>query len=330
MEQQQAQLFAQVLDTMNQHSQALMQLLQRPESRKRSEIKFESFDGKGGDSAFMLWSVHVKMVLKSLDLEPPHSLYAIMGALRGDALNIAQTLEEKIPTFTSNESFLAALKNLFVSPAHKHKARADFERRVQNKGESVKVFHGLLLQLFNDSFEEAEREIRQSDLIDHFVAGLRSKQIRAKLHDLKIIDLYPQTYSKALDLVLFYQAEKERIELEEARLNMGGRLPPSESKRSEDGVEPMDIGAVKGKYGARPKWKSHPNKSDNKDGKSDKDEKSNSKPQNKAKKDDTCRSCGKMGHWAKDCYKNKAKAQSTKAQKEGKKGEAPQKPSQGN
>jgi hypothetical protein len=296
----------QVLTAISQTNSIASTALQSLSGGRKKDVKLDTFDGKES-SNFLQWSFHVDMTLKSVDLKPPHSLYAIMGALRGQALDIARNLQNQIYTYESNATFLAALKILFVSPAHKHQARAQYEQRVQGKGESIKVFHGLLQQLHNDAFDIEDR--REPDIINHFVAGLRDRSLRLNVHNLNVIGHFPDTYSKVLDICLYYMAEKERVDIETLRLNTGNPIVQKTTSHISNGVEPMEIGSCRiHKEASHSDSECFTQKQRSKKTigivANNTSQTKHFATKNFAKKTDVCKRCKKTGHWANTCRVN--------------------------
>jgi hypothetical protein len=292
--------FMVVLAQISQNGQRMASALEILSSPKKQEPRLNSY--QLGDD-FQGWSFHVEMQLTASGLNPPHSLYLILGALRGPALHIARVVQPEILSYRTHEAFLYKLKTLFVSPAHKEQARAAYERRVQGKREGIRVYHGLLLQLYNDAFGPEER--RETDLIQHFIAGIQVRSLVRKIHDLKVIDKYPPSYPSALDICLHYMAEDERIDLESHRLQSRGYQAANSDfgyKRGQNRPEPMDIGACK----------LHPNaKHTNAECRMQKLVKTTQKPPQKGtwnaplnKTQVKCNNCKKLGHYAKDCSRS--------------------------
>jgi hypothetical protein len=307
-----AQTIESILQTIAHNNQILSEQVAKTlssfpthgESKKTGGVRLDTFSNHEGES-YEQWAFHVEMSLQAKELHPPQSIYTILGALRGQALDIGRSLKEQITHYSSNQDFLTALRSLFVSPAHQHQARALFERRIQEKGESVKVFHGLLLQLFNDAFNDKER--READIIDHFVSGLQDRNIRSKLHDLRVINMFPATYTKVLDICLYYMAEKEKIAIEDGRIRSGGYVSNGRANRNTQ--EPMDINSCKIHPSSTHTNDQCRQQSKKKNGQvktsqSKTNFNNNNNNSNSAKSNDKCYKCNKNGHWAKDCRSN--------------------------
>ena len=174
-----------------------------------------------GSTPFDKWALHVKTRVKARGAKPPHALWEIVSALEGEALDVATPIIDQVETYETVEALLRALRDKFVSPAHKHQARARFESRVQQRGESVKVFHGLLQQLFHDAYDVSERNMQV--LIEHFIAGLQDRRINLRIHEMYALGTQPTTYAAALEQVLALMAEYKRSAMETERVQSRGR-----------------------------------------------------------------------------------------------------------
>ena len=168
---------------------------------------FHPYDGS--PATFDEWANHVRVMVASRKAVVPDCCYEIIGALRGSANLMAQRIVPKLASYTSLEPFLEDLRRLFVSPAHRQQARALYERRVQLPGEPVKIYHGLLHQLYNDAYEKAEQ--KEASLIEHFVRGLRDERIANRLLELEVEKKFPKTYDEALEMVLHYNAQHAKL-----------------------------------------------------------------------------------------------------------------------
>lgn len=229
------------------------------------------YDGEA--STFDDWSFRVNMALMAGNVIPPRSFYLILSALKGNAVTMAKHLEERITRFFTTEEFLKALREIFVSPAHKAISRAKFQSRIQLESENLATYHGLLKTLFRESYDENQCD--ESILIDKFVKGLRSKALKRKIMDLDVIGQYPTTYGDCLTKAMGYQAKYETLQFGNT---------PGFSRSNNFGSEPMELGAMKFKKQQQKYQK------DSKEFLGSKDS-----------KEMVCFKCNKKGHIKKDC-----------------------------
>ena len=265
------------------------------------EPRIATYDGSPS-FAFDDWALHTKALLTFHNLHPPRSLLVVIGALRGDALKVAGRLVETIDHYASNDEFFKRLRDIFVTPAHRDRARAEFMKRVQKKDESIKLYHGLVGQLYNDAFTEDERSERIK--IDRFVDGIRNRYIREKIYDsANFGDNFPKRYSTALNIALGFEATAERMAISDRDFGYTESLflPTTERSlllRSRVRAPMPEIGAMK-PLEVNPNQKQIEFFPPKRQGTNPR----RSKPKgSKVVVRKSCTHCGKVGHEAEKCW----------------------------
>jgi hypothetical protein len=209
-------------------------------------LKFTTYSGELGDvfADFLRFEMNIRLVTKVMGYKMPTVATAILGQLRGRALDIGRTLQNRETEYETLDDFLTKLRSLFVSPAYKEKARAAFLSRKQGPEESIIVFHGTLSALFEAAYEERDRQA--ATLIRQFVSGLRNPEIVKQL-----IIAKPETYQAALESALRWEGDLDVVALTLQWQRKGGQgvlnhsIAGTPSASNGGGGEPMDIGAMR-------------------------------------------------------------------------------------
>jgi hypothetical protein len=178
----------------------------------------------------------------------PTAGYAIRSALEGKALDIAKSAKPE--SYPDCDSFLAALRDLFVSPDSRQKAYAQFMTRIQGPGEELAVYHSLLQDLWEKAFETQERS--EARLINQFIAGLSHPEANKQLRMEQAVGRLPTDYRSVLIQASNITSQCSLIQQDAQRKAAGGRWssdlsiqPPTTWNRVEDqGPVPMEIGLV--------------------------------------------------------------------------------------
>jgi hypothetical protein len=165
--------------------------------------------------------------------------------LRHRAADIGRALHGKEAEYATLDLFLDKLRQLFVSPAYREKARACFLSRKQGGDETIIVYHGVLNALYDAAYAPEDRQV--AALVRQFTAGLRNPEIVKQL-----ILAKPPTYQEALETALKWEGDLDVIALTLEWQKKGGQGVlthaiagnPSTS-RAESYGEPMEIGALR-------------------------------------------------------------------------------------
>ena len=251
-----------------QHQQLLTQQQQQQQvqppgnpvaERTYCNVKLPKYDGT--DTQFHRFEQGCRNAVQANRWGWPSAGFAVLSALEGSAVDIARSV---VPTdYTDLDAFMVALRQLYVSPAFKRKARSEFLTRLQRNGESPTAFHGELKMLFDLAYDPAERNAGQ--LIEQFVAGLSHRKAYEQLHLMSAggnlpTGTNPGDYKDVLVLCLSLIAQYDIMEQEQKRRENGGRgeierlhlAPPLPAAYAPAtyiaGPVPMEIGAVGEKF----------------------------------------------------------------------------------
>ena len=311
----------------------------------RWNLKFDTFSFEGPSPAqdYDRFEQNCRMVSRVMGYQVPDVCFAILGQLRGKAADMGRSLIGTEGDYANIDAFFTRLRSLFVSPAYQEKARSAFLSRIQQPGESVIAFHGILRALWENAYQVAERQ--EINLIRQFIAGLQDPRINERLH------LTPQpNYNAALEEALRLEGTYEVIKIEAQRRSQNGKPAGLHSHVYSPaggfGPEPMDIGHVsfdqnlrghgRGSYGYRRglnrgqnyrrgnDYRRYPNSYNRNPGQwrnlnnnpTRKDE-TEKNPSLRIDKDE-CRRCHQKGHWEKDCKKPQDPKRDSKNWKQGK------------
>ena len=278
---------AKILTQLAATQQALTELMTKEQGKKIVKLPtIPEYDGED-EKAYKVWEFRTKNILEIYQVNPALTPRLIFGAMKGKAAAAAKALEGKANSYQTKEDFFKDLKELFLSPANAERCRVEYEKRVQNNKESLREYHSELLHLFNEAFEGGERN--KKELLDHFVSGIKDERIREKMHDLKVINVFPQTYTDALRVAMHYEAEKERTLIETKRQAKNVAFTPENNTPAREELEPMDTSSLRNVNQNVNKWERPMNNNVRNDGRT---------PGN-------CWNCGKTGHISRNCWSNR-------------------------
>ncbi len=239
------------------HLQLLQQTIARP-AEGRCNVKLPSFNASRPEE-YSRFEQAARSAVKANNWQWPAAGHAIVSALEGTAMDMARSTKPE--DYTTLEDFFTALRELFLSPSFKKKARAEFVTRIQRPGEDIAVFHGLLKDLWERAYESHERV--ESYLIDQFIAGISHSEANKQLHMENAAGRLPTDYKGVLVRALGVISACQLIAQEEQRRAAGGQVlmdssyqhpapvaPPVQTQTQWPAPVPMEIGAVTG----RNKW----------------------------------------------------------------------------
>ncbi len=224
----------------------LQQTIARP-TETRCNVKMPSFNASNPED-YPRFEQAARDAICANRWPWPAAGYAIRSAFEGKALDIARSANPD--NFQDTDSFLKALRELFVSPDSKQRAYAQFMARVQAPGEELAVFHSLLQDLWEKAFDKQEQSVPR--LIEQFISGLShqetSTQLRMELANNRLPNDYRGVLIQASNIISQYSL----IQQDARRKATGGRwptsfgIPPSSNwnRPNEQGPVPMEIGSV--------------------------------------------------------------------------------------
>lgn len=174
--------------------------------RFRLQYDTYSYEGTDPQSDFDNFEQNVRVVTAAMQYPFPAVCNAIIGQMRGTAAQMVRDLAGNYDQYHDLNEFLDRLRQIFVSPAYREKARAAFESRRQMKNETIIAFHGILRSLWEKSFPVEERQV--ATLTRQFISGLRNHKIVEKL-----IDQQPETYEAALQEAMRLEGNSEILNM---------------------------------------------------------------------------------------------------------------------
>ena len=98
----------------------------------------------------------------------------------------------------SNQSGTFSSEYSPINPSYKSKAKYLYANRVQLENEELSCYHGLLLSLRNNAFDNTDRS--ESALIEKFVAGIKNEKTHAAVHTQIAAGNAPSNYNEALEM----------------------------------------------------------------------------------------------------------------------------------
>lgn len=278
------------------------------------EVRLQNF--KGGDAAeYRRWEDSVGRALMANQWTFPLAAHAVLASIQGSAADMVRVLNGA--DYSNWFELQSSLRRIFMSPSYKSKAKYLYANRVQLENEELSCYHGLLLSLRNNAFDNTDRS--ESALIEKFVAGIKNEKTHAAVHTQIAAGNAPSNYNEALEMSLRFEAEYEIIDIENRRKKAGGgKLDTRPTKMHIP--QKMEIGVVQGKYCSFHKSNTH-NTVECKAKQMGNTQKNSGysankgqfKSQNFSKKfdqskksmsNDRCLKCGGRGHWKRSCPSN--------------------------
>lgn len=301
--------------------------------QKPSGIKIREFNGETTHE-FQDWLLHCQDTSRCGKWEGQDTIMMVLAALSGKASRMAASLPRDMQAYESVDKFWAALKEIFISPAHVSVARAKFERRTQLPKENIREFQGNLKRLWCEAYGQEEEPWRfdtdmvvptgksrdhaagetSRKLIDRFIFGLRDAEVHLKIHDSantttgKPILTYHDAVSRALEFKSNADRVRHDHQFQRSATGPGPaefELPTPASKhikQQPSASEPMDIGQV------HTPCMLHPNTGHSNDdcrAQQHQRRKPPSTRQGPSNRTYRCYGCNQTGHLKKDCPKKK-------------------------
>lgn len=213
-------------------------------------IQFAEFDaeGKNPEVDFETWEQRIRLVCGAQGYIYNETLIqAILALFKGRAALMVRSLGHDIAELGTLDILLGRLRQIFVSPAYRDKARAAFHGHTQQKGESLLAFWATLQSLYDRAFDANDRNERI--LIRQFVSSIANEEI---MKQLLLQNNEDATYQEVLDEAMRIEGTLELVQLHKIRLAHGGQMQtqpnmmmfPTTSRGASGagGVVPMDIG----------------------------------------------------------------------------------------
>ena len=219
---------------------------------------------------FNTWLFHLTMVATGNGWTVEQTIAAAFASFRGTAARICQSMPRTAADYNNNaEDFIESLRRKLVSPAFSEVARQRFMERRQYPSEDIATFHGQLLSLWTTAFARQDEPwryviplvvqapyqagepagIRSSKLMEQFLSGLLSAELRKDLRNSVTYGNALDTYGACLERALALEANSDRVRHESnARRAHGPRFqqPLHAGHGAGHGrPEPMEIGALR-------------------------------------------------------------------------------------
>jgi hypothetical protein len=276
--------------------------------RFRLHFDTYSFEEPDPQSAFDNFEQNVRVVTAAMGYPFPDVCNAVIGQLRGKAAQMVRDLVGNYNQFADLNAFLARLRQVFVSPAYQEKARAAFYLRLQQKGESIVAYHGIMRALWEKAFPADQRQ--EVTLIRQFIAGLISPKIMEQLHIRNF-----NTSQEALNEAMRFEGTYEILAMNIRRRENRGQLEPNphmfldthssvKGTSASSAPEPMEVGNFNQRGNSRGRGRG----GNRGRGRGNQSNHNSTGQQNHQKKKDVneigkdqCRKCLGFGHWAPDC-----------------------------
>jgi len=155
---------------LNDQNERLNQVAAQNQPRFRVQFDTFSFEGTDPQADFDNFEQNVRCVIAAMNYPYPQVCNVIIGQMRGTAAHMVRDLVGNYAPYVDLNAFLNRLRQIFVSPAYREKARVEFETRIQKENENTVIYHGAMRALWQRAFPVAERQ--EPELIGRFVAGL--------------------------------------------------------------------------------------------------------------------------------------------------------------
>lgn len=277
----------------------------------RFRLNFDTFsyEEKDPQAAFENFEQNVRVVTAAMRYPFPDVCNAVIGQFRGKAAQMVRDMVGNYGEFPDLNAFLARLRQIFVSPAYQEKARAAFYLRLQQKGETIVAYHGIMRSLWERAFPVDQRQ--EATLIRQFISGLYSQKVMEQLH----LGNYA-TSQAALADAMRYEGMYEILEMNIKRRENHGQLEPNQQMLLTEsstittsysgGAEAMEIGNInpsKRGYQANRGYKGQGGR----DGRGKFQDDGRGEQASTSRRDtdkvdkDQCITCKGFGHWAKQC-----------------------------
>ncbi len=324
----QAQAMAQALQGLQQQ----VAHMQQQQGAQRMNLKIPVFEGQSAQE-YERWVRAARVICRGNQYTLEQTIVAIISAMTGRASDIASTLSTDPASYTHVEDFFTQLKSLFVTPAFREVARAQFQSRVQGPQEPIRVYHAMLHKVWIDAYGQEEEPwrtdpdmpappgARREDppghrsrrLIEAFMQGLRQYQVRIKIRDSITFGMPIHTYNEALVRALAFLSNQERARQEGERMQHAttgaSRFAWDQpalvrGAKAADVPEPMDIGGVwcrVHKTAAHSNQECRAQKGSMRAPAGTTEPKRGFQARGGPKSTDVCRACKKQGHWARSC-----------------------------
>ena len=202
----------------------------------RYNVALQTFSGTGW-SEYRRWECSIQHCITANGWTFPRAAAAVLASCRDNAADIVRGIAEE--NFPDWPTLQAALRRLFMSPSFRNQARSQFEGHVQQKGENLPTYHGILQSLYNSAYEPQERVPRV--LIDKFIAGIRDSKLHELFHTRITIVGRPATYDNALEVGMNIAAELEITGIERGKWASGkggtSASPMAMPNYSQNGVD---------------------------------------------------------------------------------------------
>lgn len=311
------QALAGLNNRVNDQNERLNHMAAAAHNQPRFRVQFDTFSFEGPDpqADFDNFEQNVRCVIAAMNYPYPEVCNVIVGQMRGTAAQMVRDIVGNYQPYPDLNAFLNRLRQIFVSPAYREKARVEFETRIQKETENTVIYHGAMRALWQRAFPVAERQ--EQELIRRFIAGLRNRKVNEGMHLLNIAN-----YREAIQEAMRLEATYEIINIEAKRRQNGGvgMLPNTTATGNQAGAqaEPMEIGNLsmqqrnKKGYNNKNQGQRKNYSSSNYRNKGYQGQNYQRKPfdKNKPKRNqmevnnvnkDECLECGGKGHWAYEC-----------------------------